>query len=33
LEERMNRKQISLGNNSELAEKDRKYWEAASDEE
>ena len=33
MEERMNRKQISLGNNFELAEKDRKYWEAASDEE
>ena len=33
MEERMNRKQVYLGSNLELAEKDRNYWATASNEE
>ena len=33
MEERMDRRQVYLGSNLELAEKDRNYWETASNEE
>ena len=33
MEKRMDRSQVTFGKNSELAEKNRIYWETAGDEE